>query len=96
MEVGELGSRWGQWDSETRTLTLSEALIREYPWDVILEVLKHEMAHQIVSETYGGDEGHGALFHQVCRKLGVLPWAMRAETEALPKSSHEESESEVP
>lgn len=74
-------SRWAQWESETRTITLSEHLIEKQPWDVVVEVMKHEMAHQIVSEEFGADEGHGPLFLRACETLGVANWARRAQAE---------------
>lgn len=74
---------WGQWAQTTRCLTLSRRLIELYPWDVVVEVLKHEMAHQIVNEVYGVQELHGPHFKRACARLGVADWAASA-TGALP------------
>lgn len=81
LSVVDLGTRWGTWDPFTRTLSLSTRLLEIYPWEIVVEVLKHEMAHQLVDERFGSDEGHGPLFRQACRLLGVAEWAQRAEVE---------------
>lgn len=36
----------GWWDDRKKTLSISDHLIKTEIWDVVLEVLKHEMAHQ--------------------------------------------------
>lgn len=72
LEWSERSSELGAWVSETRTLRLSERLL-EGPWGVLVEVLKHEMAHQFVHEVLGvTDEGpHGATFRRVCEERGI-------------------------
>lgn len=79
-----MGSRWGVWDPEARLITLSTALIERYPWDVVLEVLKHEVAHQVVSEMFYRREQHGPAFAQACKLLAVADWAAQASG-ALPE-----------
>lgn len=81
IEIRPLGNRWGQWDPETRTLTFSDKLILNHSWNVVLEILKHEIAHQYVTDIFGSDESHGPLFKEACEKLGVAQWARRAESE---------------
>lgn len=81
IRVVEMASRWAHWDPELRTLSLSLTLIKEQPWEVVVEVMKHEMAHQIVSEEFGADEGHGPLFLRACQQLGLAEWATRASVE---------------
>lgn len=68
----------GKWDPRQRTLTLSRALIEEHPWGVVLEVLKHEMAHQYCTEVLGvsGESPHGDTFRRVCKARGVDGRAM--------------------
>ena len=41
-------TNYGEWRPATRTIVMADHLIRDYPWNVVLEVLKHEMAHQYV------------------------------------------------
>lgn len=84
IRIEKLSSRWGSWDPEARTLTLSQALIEKYPWETVLEIFKHEIAHQIVTETSTASDIHGPQFKLACEKLGVAPWACRAETVSLP------------
>ncbi|MGE4559563.1 MAG: SprT-like domain-containing protein [Desulfobulbus sp.] len=62
----------GSWSAGERILSLSHFLISEHPWALTLQVLKHEMAHQICSELDGRDDtGHGPLFRQACVRLGL-------------------------
>jgi hypothetical protein len=67
----------GRWVPETRTIELSRPLVLREPWGVVVEVLKHEMAHQYVSEVLGEREetAHGPRFRAVCEKLGIDPTA---------------------
>lgn len=63
----------GRWDPSTRTIAISTSLVLEHPWGAVLEVLKHEMAHQYCHEVLGvTDEGpHGPTFRSVCERLGI-------------------------
>ena len=79
IRIEQLESRWGSWDSQTRTITLSSRLIQDYDWSVVVEVFKHEMAHQYVDEVLGVSDAHGPAFKSACRQLGVEAWAQRAE-----------------
>lgn len=80
IQIADLGKRWGTWDPFFRTITLSETLITKHNWDVVLEILKHEMAHQYVSEILGlpDDNTHGAAFESACARVGVAGWAAKA------------------
>jgi len=83
IEIVPILAHWGDWNSETRTIRLSQKLIDTYAWTTVLEVLKHEMAHQYVTEVYGLTDRHGGAFKSACEVLGVAPWA-RAASGALP------------
>lgn len=63
----------GLWQAATRTILLSERLVLDKPWGVVLEVLKHEMAHQYVHEILGQtvETAHGPAFQAVCARLGI-------------------------
>jgi hypothetical protein len=63
----------GRWDSATRTLELSRALVFEKPWGVTVEVIKHETAHQYVHEVLGvtHEPPHGPAFQKVCEERGI-------------------------
>lgn len=62
----------GSWSPLSRTMSISRYLIAEHPWSVTLQVLKHEMAHQLCSEVHQRQRlDHGPFFQQLCRELGV-------------------------
>ena len=46
-------------------------MVGEAPWPAVVEVLKHEMAHQYVHETLGlaHTPPHGEAFQSACRLL---------------------------
>ena len=72
LRLGDAARRLGQWDAHGRTLEISRALVIERPWGETVEVLKHEMAHQFVSERLHVDEPpHGPAFKSVCARLGI-------------------------
>lgn len=82
----------GKWDPASRTIVLTFELILNNPWSVVLEVLKHEMAHQYVNEMLGVDDAtHGDHFEHACEKLGIAEWARNASGD-LPDSLHAKSE----
>jgi hypothetical protein len=80
IQIADLGARWGVWDPFFRTITLNRRLITDHSWDVVLEVLKHEMAHQYVAEVLGrqDDHAHGEAFRVACSRLGVVSWAAKS------------------
>lgn len=71
IEISGSSARWGSWDPESRTIRISEALIRKHSWDTTLNVFKHETAHQIVTELFDSGEAHGPLFERACGMIGV-------------------------
>lgn len=83
IEIASVTSYWGQWQPAFRTIALAERLIRCHPWEVVLNVLRHEMAHQLVSTAPGDGRAHGPAFHQACERLGV-PEEYRCAGGALP------------
>jgi hypothetical protein len=73
-EISEGTKTLGSWHAATRTLRLSSHLIRKYSWSITLQVLKHEMAHQLCSELLCDEKKpHGDAFHKACEILGVIP-----------------------
>lgn len=75
IDVRSLQSMWGYWDSCKRLIVLQEDLVLSEPWPIVLEVLKHEMAHQLVSEVLGQEDSHGPAFQKACQRLAVATWA---------------------
>ncbi len=63
----------GRWQPRSRTLALSRSMVASQPWGVVLEVLKHEMAHQYCAEVLdvSGEGPHGPTFQALCRSLGI-------------------------
>jgi predicted SprT family Zn-dependent metalloprotease len=57
-----------RWHRSTRTMEFADATLRDHPWGVVTEVLKHEMAHQFVDEVLKRTEetAHGPAFREVC------------------------------
>lgn len=71
--LSEATSRLGRFDPELRVLEIQRHLALTQPWLTLVEVLRHEMAHQYVLEVLAiADEGaHGPAFREICRKLGI-------------------------
>lgn len=94
LALSDNASQLGLWQPSSRTIYLSRRLTLSQPWPVLVEVLKHEMAHQYVHEVLRLDEesAHGPTFRALCERLGIdgsasgLPPTARAtdgaETEA--------------
>ncbi len=72
----------GRWDASRRLITLSTQLLEGRHWQILLDTLRHEIAHQVVSELLGrGNEPpHGPTFRAACRLVGADP---AATTDAL-------------
>lgn len=63
----------GAWDPGLRQLRLNRRLLLEHGWASLVEVLKHEMAHQYVYDVLGvhDETAHGPAFRQVCADRGI-------------------------
>ncbi|MGH7435094.1 MAG: SprT-like domain-containing protein [Polyangiaceae bacterium] len=77
LELSPHRTMLGRWIVSTRTLEISLPMVVEQPWASVIEVLKHEMAHQYVHEVLGEDDQspHGPAFRDACARLGVDPRA---------------------
>jgi hypothetical protein len=83
LELTTTRAMLGRWISATRTLEISRPLVVEQPWATVVEVLKHEMAHQYVHEVLreDGESPHGPAFRDACARLGIdarasgMPWS---------------------
>lgn len=73
IEVVNTKTFWGIWCPEfgSGRIKISSKLIEDHSWDVVINVLKHEMAHQIVTELFNSGDGHGEHFKTACRMLGL-------------------------
>lgn len=70
----------GQWDPLLREIKISALLIESCPWFAVIEVLKHEIAHQLVSDRLGIEDGHGQHFKSFCQTLGVHPQFQKSQS----------------
>ena len=63
----------GQWLKQPRSIELQRAFVVEGAWGAVVEVLKHEMAHQFVSDVLGDPDPtpHGPAFRAVCERHGI-------------------------
>lgn len=71
--VDQAERRLGCWQRSTRTIHLAERLIEEHPWGEVIEVLRHEMAHQYVDEVLKvhDETAHGPAFRRVCSERSI-------------------------
>lgn len=62
----------GTWNGEAREITFARSLLRDHGWGVLVEVLKHEAAHQYVDEVLriSDEQSHGPTFRKVCEERG--------------------------
>jgi len=68
--------KWGEWNPNTRVLSLSEALFKRFEFGAVEHVLKHEVAHQIVSEIFDMDcygVAHGKAWAEACKIVDIEP-----------------------
>ncbi len=90
-EIGRGKSRLGSWCSQPPPgiINISEQMIREYPWDVVRELLKHEICHQYVSHYHldAEEPPHGPAFRRACERLGLHPDFRRSQGE-IPRLLH--------
>jgi predicted SprT family Zn-dependent metalloprotease len=66
-------NRLGQWDPQSRTISLSAKHLMTDIWLEVELTLRHEMAHQYVTEVLQakGAQPHGKLFKRACALLGL-------------------------
>lgn len=63
----------GCWRAQPPSISLSLSLLTKYSWVTLTEVLKHEMAHQYVTEVLRNvdETAHGPAFARVCAERGI-------------------------
>ncbi len=73
LALSEAKSRLGEWRRTSRTLEISRLLVLSRGWGTVVEVLKHEMAHQWVHEVVGAvdEPAHGPAFAAACAERGI-------------------------
>ncbi len=82
----------GRWHGATRTLEISRPLVLAHPWGAVVEVLKHEMAHQYVDEVLRVEDetAHGNAFREVCAR-----WGIDARAAGVPTASEDDGRARV-
>ncbi|HET6337558.1 MAG TPA: DUF2786 domain-containing protein [Polyangiales bacterium] len=77
LSISDDRTRLGCFVPEPRRIEVSRELVANQSWGIVLEVLKHEMAHQFVHEILGhhDEPSHGPSFQRTCEQLGIDPHA---------------------
>ncbi len=72
LELADTSVQLGRWIRGERRLELSRTLLARYGWGALVEVLKHEMAHQFADEVLDAvdEAAHGPTFRRVCEERG--------------------------
>ncbi len=85
LSLSEAAKFLGRYFAAEQRIELSRGFVLSHDWTVVLEVLKHEMAHQFVVEVLREVETpHGPAFQATCERLGIdsrsqgLPQAQRS------------------
>ncbi len=75
--ITDMKKNLGEWDARSLEIRLSRQFVQKARWDSILEVLWHEIAHQLAATfpEYRLQTAHGSLFIECCRILGANPKA---------------------
>ena len=75
VELVDSSARLGRWHGGLRVIEIARTLLLDHGWGVLVEVLKHEMAHQYVHEILGelAESAHGPAF----REARQLHWCRR-------------------
>lgn len=81
LKLNDSKQTMGSWDRTLHQISISSHLIRSATWKQVVEVLKHEIAHQISDELLGGHSGHDDTFSRACEMIFVEHWARSATVE---------------
>lgn len=67
---------WGSWQGGTvQRIELNARLLTEFSWPILMEIMKHEVAHQVNEHLNGEQPSHGEKFREICSWLGANPKA---------------------
>lgn len=88
LSLSEDRGRVGCFVPEPRRIELSRDLVLNHSWGDVVEVLKHEMAHQFVHEILGhhDESSHGPSFQRTCERMGIDPNATYQPTSGPSRS----------
>jgi predicted SprT family Zn-dependent metalloprotease len=68
--------KWASWSPDERHMVFSATLLRNFEWAAVEHVMRHEVAHMIVSEIFGIDchgVSHGSAFERACKIVNIEP-----------------------
>jgi hypothetical protein len=84
-EITDSPRKLAHWDGARSVIAVSREAIQSLLWPQLREVLKHEMAHQYVSEVLHvtDERPHGEAFRQVCARFAIDARAAGAPTVEL-------------
>lgn len=73
LRLADGAHRLGQWLPEERAILLNRSMVLGGSWGAVVEVLKHELAHQFVTEVLGepNETAHGPAFAALCARHGI-------------------------
>lgn len=71
IRIVDVNTYWGQWDPLLREIKIARRLIQNHPWIIVIEILKHEIAHQMETDFLKKECDHGRDFQNFCEKMGV-------------------------
>ena len=72
----DINTKWGSWNPSTRLMTFSSKLFRNFELGAFEYVMRHEIAHQIVSEIFDMDAhgiSHGEAWERACKLVNIIP-----------------------
>ena len=71
--VVEIDHHAADWNPARRLIRFSRSFVDGHCWLAVIEVLKHEMAHQYVTDVLGADDetAHGPAFQMVCDRYAI-------------------------
>lgn len=78
--VEPMGNALGCFDAADQSIHIAEGLIQKHTWDIVFEILKHEVAH-FFADYYCGSRGHDQFFHKACERIFVADWARKARVD---------------
>jgi hypothetical protein len=86
IELSDMEGHLGEWSPQRRCIRFSRSFVFSQPWGVVIEVLKHEMAHQYAHEVLNATDetAHGKAFQWVCERFGVDATASGLPASAQP------------
>jgi hypothetical protein len=89
--IEKLLDSFGKWDGTNNKIIISEDLIFQHSWVQVINVLKHEMAHQIVTQIYCSNDSHGDDFIKASERLGLDPFYRKPTLSIKENFSHSKS-----